>query len=162
MGRLSAGGASKVRKTLRTEESLEGPAENAGETYERILVKIDELYREDVWKVLQFLAFSACPVSLEEVVEVLAVFLEDSPRFDPEQRYPEPREILTGCSSLVSISFLGTIQSKNQLRLARFSVKEYLVSIVKLLLDNGACTSEFEEFFSPVSATKGGYEDIDQ
>ena len=98
------------------------------ETYERILVNIDEMYREDVQKVLQFLAFSARPVSLDEVVEVLAVTFEGSPRFDPEQRYPEPRDILTRCSSLVSISVLEQTRPKDQLRLAHFSVKEYLVS----------------------------------
>src|SRR6202020_635271 len=99
----------KCAKLSELRKALKALPKTLDETYERILVNIDEMYREDVRKVLQFLAFSACPVSLEEVVEVLAVSLEDSPRFDPEQRYPEPRDILTRCSSLVSISFLGTI-----------------------------------------------------
>jgi hypothetical protein len=70
------------------------------ETYERILVHIDELYKEDLQKVLWWLYFCERPVTLEEMVDVLAVTLDDDPRFESDQRYPEPRDILTRCSSL--------------------------------------------------------------
>src|ERR1700727_3989815 len=75
----------KCAKLSELRRALNALPKTLDETYERILVKIDELYREDVQKVLQFLAFSARPVSLEEVVEALAVTFEGSPRFDPEQ-----------------------------------------------------------------------------
>jgi hypothetical protein len=75
-------------------------------TYKRILLNIDGLYREDVHRVLMWLCFCfyVRPVTLAEMVEVLAVTFEDGPRFDPDERYPEPRDILTRCSSLVSMA----------------------------------------------------------
>jgi ankyrin repeat protein len=115
-----------VRKTLK---SL---PRTLDETYERILSIIDELYKEDVQRVLQWLCFCARPVTLEEMVEVLAVSFEDGPRFDVDQRYPEPQDILTRCSSLVSISCRSPRwpgdEPRDELTLAHFSVKEYLIS----------------------------------
>jgi hypothetical protein len=55
---------------------------------------------------------------------------EAIPRFSPENRLREPRDVLTICSGLVSISEStpeGT-HEEVELRLAHFSVKEYLVS----------------------------------
>ena len=43
------------------------------ETYQKILLNIDELWCDDVWKVLWRLAFCLQPPTLEEVVEVVAV-----------------------------------------------------------------------------------------
>jgi ankyrin repeat protein len=97
-------------------------------------LSIDELYQEDVQKVLQWLCFCARPVTLSEMVEVLAVTIKDGPRFDSDERYAEPRDILTRCSSLVSISKLTPGHpslwdpDEDQLTLAHFSVKEYLMS----------------------------------
>ena len=92
------------------------------DTYERILLGIDELWRDDVHKVLQWLCFALRDVTLGEVVDALAVTVVDGPSFDPDERYADPRDILTRCSSLVSTA-RGDV-----LRLAHFSVKEYLVS----------------------------------
>jgi len=68
------------------------------------------------------------------VAEVIAVDIDDDPRFDPERRLWELRDILTICSSLVATA-ASTIESQNgdiyeieELRLAHFSVKEYLIS----------------------------------
>ena len=76
---------------------------------------------------LQWLTFSARPLILEEVAEVVAIDVNDSPRFDPERRLAEPRDILTICSSLITVAIDGE-NSSNSVRLAHFSVKEYLVS----------------------------------
>jgi ankyrin repeat protein len=117
-------------------------------TYERILLNINEEYHNDAIKVLQWLAFSARPVTLAEVAEALAVdFTNTIPQFDPDQRMPDPRDILFICSSLVStsspiVSMSRTGHDTNgghtddqrefileteELRLAHFSVKEYLI-----------------------------------
>lgn len=107
------------------------------DTYERILVNIDESYVSDVQKVLKFLAFAIRPVGLSEMVEVLAVDWDgDEPRFEPDNRIPEPKDILTMCSTLVATTEdLGTHFSDDgyqdiwqTIRLAHFSVKEYLLS----------------------------------
>lgn len=74
------------------------------DTYERILCNIDEVHAEDALKVLQWLAFSARPLELQEVAEATAITLEDLPRFDPEDRLRHPTDILAICSSLISIS----------------------------------------------------------
>ena len=77
------------------------------ETYERILLSIDNQNYSDVFKVLQWLAFCACPVTLAEIVEALAVgFTNNNPQFDPDQRMPDPEDILVICSSLVTTSSL--------------------------------------------------------
>jgi hypothetical protein len=116
-------------------------------TYDQILQNIDDEYHNDVFKVLQWLAFSACPMTLAEVAEALAVdFTNNQPQFDPDQWMPDPQDILVMCSSMVTTSSY-TFTSKNEdegdanareeegqlisgtgkLRLAHFSVKEYLI-----------------------------------
>ena len=92
------------------------------DTYERILLGIDGSWRDDVHRVLQWLCFALRDVTLSEVVDALAVTAVDGPRFDPDERYADPRDVLTRCSSLVSATH------EDVLRLAHFSVKEYLVS----------------------------------
>ena len=103
------------------------------ETYARILSNIDEYYRRDALKILQWLTYSARPLLLEEVAEVIAIDVEESPRFNPEKRYPEPRDIWKICSSLISLQeeAPGDTHKGNPrviVRLAHFSVKEYLIS----------------------------------
>src|SRR6266487_5860524 len=76
-------------------------------TYERILMGIDEEYVQDAIKVLQCLVYSARPMQINEVAEVLAVDFDHEPRFDTERRLPDPRDILVICSSLVTTSSTG-------------------------------------------------------
>jgi len=104
------------------------------ETYARILFNIDEDYRRDALKILQWLTYSARPLRLEEVAEVVTINVDESPRFDPEKRYPEPRDIWTICSSLIFLQeeILEEAHEGNTrviVRLAHFSVKEYLISL---------------------------------
>jgi hypothetical protein len=107
-------------------------------TYDQILESIDDAYVDDVSRILQWLAFSARPLSLAQVVEALAVTLNDhGARFEPEQRMPDPQDILRMCSSLVATSSSRTFDSELlegpehcTIELAHFSVKEYLVSDV--------------------------------
>jgi len=104
------------------------------ETYARILFNIDENYRRDALKILQWLTYSARPLRLEEVAEVVAIDVDESSRFDPEKRYSEPRDIWTACSSLIFLQeeILEDAHEGNTraiVRLAHFSVKEYLISL---------------------------------
>lgn len=69
-----------------------------------MLCQIDEDHAEDALKVLQWLAFSARPLALEEVAEATAISMDDLPRFDPENRLRHPTDILAICSSLISVS----------------------------------------------------------
>ncbi|KAI9764160.1 MAG: hypothetical protein M1840_008642 [Geoglossum simile] len=97
------------------------------DTYARILCGTDEEHSGDALKILQWLAYSARPLQIREVAEVIAVDIEDNPRFDAERRFPEPRDILKICSSLVTIIEEAN-DGNEQVKLAHFSVKEYLVS----------------------------------
>ncbi|KAF8493810.1 hypothetical protein JB92DRAFT_3100091 [Gautieria morchelliformis] len=76
------------------------------ETYDRILLGNDESNRDYALKLLQWLAFSVDPVSLGLAVAVLATDpdAETGPLFDPERRFDDPWDILTMCSSLVSVT----------------------------------------------------------
>ena len=74
---------------------------------------------------LQWLALSYHPMKLDEVVEVLAIdFDVDPPKFDIDNRFPDPSDLLHICGSLVTHTASG------ELELAHFSVKEYLMSHV--------------------------------
>jgi len=97
------------------------------------LLNIDEDYRQDAFRILQWLVYSARPLRIEEMVEVIAIDTQQS-QFNPENRLPDPRDLLTICSSLVTTVSVaadgndGTSNEMIELRLAHFSVKEYLIS----------------------------------
>ena len=88
------------------------------DTYERILCNIDEDHAEDALKVLQWLAFSARPLELQEVAEATAITLDGLPRFDPEDRLRHPTDILAICSSLISVSRPISLPYESSLRSA--------------------------------------------
>ncbi|KAH7309366.1 ankyrin repeat-containing domain protein [Rhexocercosporidium sp. MPI-PUGE-AT-0058] len=94
---------------------------------------INEDYRQDAFRILQWLVYSARPLRIEELVKVIAIDTEQS-QFNPENRLPDPRDLLTICSSLVttiSVTAEGNDGASNEtteLKLAHFSVKEYLIS----------------------------------
>jgi ankyrin repeat protein len=95
------------------------------ETYSRIIARIRDEHKAYAVRILQFLAFSNRPLSIEETVDVIAVDTEAEPHFDPSNRMPDPREISHYCSSLVVVV---PTASGNMLQLAHFSVQEYLIS----------------------------------
>ena len=103
-------------------------------TYDRILSNIDKEHEDYALKVFQWLCFSARQMRIDEMVEVLAIDSTDNFCFSPEQRLPDPCDILTVCSTLVSVTAAATENTSKQttgsqeLRLAHFSVKEYLIS----------------------------------
>lgn len=136
------------------------------ETYARILRNIDEIWSQSVARILEWLVFSATPLRLTEVAELVAIDIDEDPPFDPNRRLPEPKDILTMCSSLITMTKEKSVdrnhkqvnygditheyddyedidntsdredlgddsvveESKIIVRLAHFSVKEYLIS----------------------------------
>lgn len=115
-------------------KSLEG-------TYTRILQRVPSESEKEMRTILMLLAFSARPVTIQEVAEATAVDLELQ-KFSKEERFPDPYDILELCSSLVSLSepgidtaFRPGVRSQlywNEeikiLQFAHFSVKEFLLS----------------------------------
>ena len=137
-------------------QALESLPRTLDDTYARILCNIDlrySHYNRHTLKMFQWLTFSFRPLKLEELAEIVAIDVDETPRFDPERRWPEPREILMLCSSLITLTNASgegsgsapdeqsqdmnanskanihdSEDSSIYVRLAHFSVKEYLVS----------------------------------
>lgn len=108
--------------------ALKSLPEDLNETYARILANIPAKYTKYTKRILQFLVFSERPLQIVEVVDLIAIEVENSPHFDPMNRMPLPEEVLRYCSSLAT-----TVRDKgwdgkdaSQIRLAHSSVKEYL------------------------------------
>lgn len=93
------------------------------DTYSRELSHIDQTMGPTAFTMLNWLCFSAIPLTLEEMAEVLAVDSENL-EYDPSQKLQDPQDLLSICGCLVTIS----TQLDGSLRLAHYSVKEYLVS----------------------------------
>jgi hypothetical protein len=80
--------------------------EGLGETYDRILLKINKHHRADAKAFLQWLAYSLRPLSLEELAQVVVMDFdsEKGPVYNPDRQYQDPADVLTACSSLVAKS----------------------------------------------------------
>ena len=79
---------------------------------------------------LQWLAFSTRPLHLEELGEVLAIDVNESPKFDPRRRF-DLHDVVGICSSLITVtSSRVKNHTESIVTLAHFSVKEYLTSEV--------------------------------
>lgn len=102
----------------RLRKALECLPDTLDGTYDRILCAIHKEYSQDALKILQWLVYSARPLQVDEIVDAIAVYGDGDPRFDPENRLPDPQDILAICSSLVTIAGV-------EIKLAHFSVKEY-------------------------------------
>ncbi|KAI2479376.1 fibronectin type 3 and ankyrin repeat domain protein 1 [Pyrenophora tritici-repentis] len=83
-------------------------------------------------RILQWMTFSARPLSVEEIAEVVAINVARDLAFDRDEVLEDPLEALSICSSLVTITKneadgkLGPAQQI--IALAHYSVQEYLVS----------------------------------
>ncbi|KAI0383616.1 hypothetical protein F5Y04DRAFT_278797 [Hypomontagnella monticulosa] len=114
--------------------------ETLDETYERILMSIPNMNQKKTLRLLQWLSFSARPLTIREVAETMAIDVDhedaNQMRFNPSARFRMPCEILKICPGLVNtIITTGShpreseeITEDAEIRLAHFSVKEYLQS----------------------------------
>jgi ankyrin repeat protein len=105
------------------------------ETYERILLEIDEEKQEYAIRLFQCLAFSLRPLRVKELAEVIAVELDvrGVPRLNVNFRPGDADEaVLSACSTLVTIVKPDdTTFFNNDVRVVQFShysVKEFLTS----------------------------------
>ena len=126
------------------------------DTYARILQNIDQEHNQDAFQILQWLVFSARPLRLKEVCEVIALDPDNNFQFNESRRLVDPFDIQIICSSLIIMSVEEFYEESDEesdeepdeefsklyprkstkardgnvtyIRLAHFSVKEYLVS----------------------------------
>ncbi|CAN9361213.1 unnamed protein product [Alternaria alternata] len=113
-------------------ESLASLPRTLDQTYDRILTAISEEHSEYAMRILQWLTFSAQPLSVEEVAEVVAIDVARDPAFDRDEVLEDPLEALDICSSLITITTNGADERSGSAQrivaLAHYSVQEYLVS----------------------------------
>jgi hypothetical protein len=95
-------------------KALKSLPKSLDETYDRILLNIDEMHSEDAHKVLQWLAFSARPVTMAEVAHVLAINVDEGVLLSPNQQLFNPHYILDICSSLITTSSSTMKSDKTQ------------------------------------------------
>jgi hypothetical protein len=98
------------------------------ETYERVLLGIDNEKREYAERFFQCLAVSVRPLRAEELAEAIVVNLktEAEATVDAGWRPQDPEEaVLRTCSSLITIT---EIDGSRVVQFSHFSVKEWLVS----------------------------------
>lgn len=123
------------------------------ETYARILRAIDEGQNaEEALKILTWLSYAERPLTATEVCQVTGIVTGEDCRFDEDEVLEDSNDILRICSSLVSIATAGRGSNESDddddevtydqslggeqgpgsgvmyVRLAHFSVKEYLIS----------------------------------
>ena len=114
------------------------------DTYDQILLRIDDNHRDSALRILQWLSLAARPVTIQEASEVLAVDLSDQPCYDPDLKLLDPQDLMHLCSTLVTRSapsselglevmpiyndYSFSYKDSDVIRLAHLSVKEYLFS----------------------------------
>ena len=107
------------------------------ETYSRILNGIREEYLLDAHRILSLLIYSYHPLDLNEVSSAIPIVTDGEVYFDPDNLLYDARDVLSICSSFVSAakgyrlwgpSDVSYEPEFEELRLAHFSVKEYLTS----------------------------------
>ncbi|PHH83481.1 hypothetical protein CDD82_440 [Ophiocordyceps australis] len=110
----------------RVRTALDNLPKGLDATYNRILESVDEEFIGQVMNALKWLAFSMRDLDLEQLAEVFILQLEEDVIVDEEKRLFKPEEVLRYLSSLVV-----TWEERGwpiRVRLAHFSVKEYLTS----------------------------------
>ena len=118
-----------VRRILR-----ELPA-SLDETYERILREILQVNPEQVYRLLQCLAVSGRPLSVDELAELLALDFDGAddgiPVLNKDWRWDDKEQgILSICSSLIVVvdGYVDQFGETRVVQFAHFSVKEFLTS----------------------------------
>ncbi|EXL39993.1 hypothetical protein FOCG_17443 [Fusarium oxysporum f. sp. radicis-lycopersici 26381] len=122
------------------ETALMSLPRDLNETYYRMLENIPSEYRRDAIRLLQFLVHTKRPLTLPEAVEVIATELNEEPQgFNVKRRLFQAADILRYCPSLVIIAevtnYAGTVE---ELHLAHFSVKEYLLKQAEFDLESAS------------------------
>ncbi|KAG5793238.1 hypothetical protein H9Q69_007716 [Fusarium xylarioides] len=122
--------------------ALRSLPQDLNETYYRMLQDIPAGYKSSSIRLLQFLVYTKRPLTLAEAIEVIATEIDQEPRgFDVDGRLSLKDDVQRYCPGLVIIAkvtnYAGTTE---ELHLAHFSVKEYLLEQAEFNLENASLT----------------------
>ncbi|KAJ5727670.1 hypothetical protein N7493_005490 [Penicillium malachiteum] len=120
----------RARNRNQLDECLRSLPRDLDATYERLLCNIDEMYIEDVRRILTLLCFSTRPLTVDELIDAHAIDLGDPPHLDRDGRLYELDDLIDICLGLVETSVIkdDSGRSTSIARIAHFSVQEYLES----------------------------------
>lgn len=128
----------KCRNQLQLRKALVTLPSTLDDTYERILLRINSEDSEYAIRILNWLAFSALPLRLDELAEVVAIDVNADPAFNSEEVLVDPWEVLAICSSVVTLTTAEdnsaaiyadySPSAVHMVALSHYSVKEYLTS----------------------------------
>ena len=110
--------------------------ESLDETYERMLCNINYNLIEDARRILTLLCFARRPLTVPELIEGVAVEINNSVGLNPKRRLQDFNGIRDICGSFINIGLDVDHTTENQhekesiptVRIAHFSVQEYLES----------------------------------
>jgi hypothetical protein len=94
----------KCRRPKDVEKSLKELPRTLDETYDRILRSIPSQDQKDVHSIIQMLAISYRPLTLDQVAEALLIDFESETVNRGEAGILDKYDILKMCSSLVAVS----------------------------------------------------------
>lgn len=98
------------------------------ETCERMPVSVDAHCQERAQRILTLLCFSSRPLSVMEILEAIAVDIHDLQRYDSDRRLENSEDLLRICPGLIDIQAKQPGDQNEMVRIAHFSVQEYLLS----------------------------------
>src|SRR6266404_1148492 len=104
--------------------------ETLDETYERVMMEIKRTNQAHAYRMLQWLAVAARPLSVAELAELLAFDFDSAqggiPKLNSDWRWGDHEEaVLSTCSSLITVV---SDQKPPVVQFSHFSVKEFLMS----------------------------------
>ncbi|KAF8522727.1 hypothetical protein BU17DRAFT_6347, partial [Hysterangium stoloniferum] len=128
---------SKCLSDEELEEQLNTSPRELWGIYRKMILKIPKKHIENAWKFLQWLAFSLRPLKAKELAQITGINMDyiidgSEPPFNSRAIYNDPTNILGICGGLVIQSegeYFSTCNknSNRTIKLAHFSVKEYLM-----------------------------------
>ncbi|KAH6870903.1 ankyrin repeat-containing domain protein, partial [Thelonectria olida] len=109
------------------EQLLDSLPQTLDETYERMLSNIPSTSRDYARQMLTLLCCARRPLTVAELVDGIAVQLGDTPRFNPKRKLKNINAIQEVCPGFTELD-VDHNTSKATVRIAHFSVREYLES----------------------------------
>ena len=121
------------------ERALASLPRNLDETYRRMIDSIPRELKSDAIRLLQFLVHSGRPLTLSEAKEIIATQIDNEPRgFSIKSRLYSNARVLEYCPGLVTVVPAAYGGPYEELHLAHFSVKEYLLNEQQLRLPSAS------------------------